>query len=484
MSGRLGLLAVAALALAAAHASGRSPGAAPATSSATLPTPPPAAIAPIAPLPPIQVPPVAFTKRRLGNGLELILHEDHTLPRVAVNIWYHVGPANEPPGRSGFAHLFEHLMFEGSRHIGGRFDRLMESAGATNVNGTTNWDRTNYFETVPRAYLPMVLWVESDRMAFMVDTLTAKRLDVQRDVVKNERRESYENAPYGPSELALYNALFPPGNPYHGAVIGSMADLSAATMDDVRRFYRAYYAPGNATLTIAGDFDAVRTNALVDKYFGSLPARPTPRTQRTPTPALRAPKRVIVDERVDLAKVTLGWITPPAYSHDDAILHLAMAVLAGGKATRMYRRLVVEQKLASDVDADLESNQLGSIAELSAVAASGASVADLERGVDEVLAALTVNGPTPEELSRAKRRVLLDLLTSLQLLDGPGGETGRAGMLQRFNHYRGDPGYLPQWVARLQAVTADDVKRALGAHLAPTASVTIITRARGTGGRD
>src|SRR5688572_622487 len=209
---------------------------------------------------------LAFEKYSLKNGLGVILHQDRSLPLVAVNLWYHVGPANEPPGRSGFAHLFEHLMFEGSRHVGREFDRLLESVGATNVNGTTSWDRTNYFETVPREQLELVLWIESDRMGFMLDGLDQERLDVQREVVKNERRQTYENAPYGPSMLALLDTLFPNGTPYHGAVIGSMEDLTRAELGDVRAFFQAYYAPSNATLALAGDFEIEAAKTLIQKY--------------------------------------------------------------------------------------------------------------------------------------------------------------------------------------------------------------------------
>jgi len=208
---------------------------------------------------------IAFEQFQLANGLKVILHSDRSLPLVAVNVWYHVGPANEPAHRSGFAHLFEHLMFEGSKHVGREFDRVLESIGATNSNGTTSWDRTNYFETAPSENLETLLWLESDRMGFMIDTLTEERLDVQRDVVKNERRQSYENAPYGPSSLAMLNALFPEGHPYHGAVIGSMADLSAATLADVTEFFRQYYAPSNATLCVAGDLDLAQAKALIGR---------------------------------------------------------------------------------------------------------------------------------------------------------------------------------------------------------------------------
>jgi len=371
-------------------------------------------------------PSIAFEKVTLANGLSVILHRDPSLPLVAVNIWYHVGPRNEAPGRSGFAHLFEHLMFSGSRHVGRDFDVLLESVGATNVNGTTSYDRTNYFETVPREQLDLVLWIESDRMGYLLDVLDQGLVDVQRDVVKNERRQSYENAPYGPSYLALLDALFPGGHPYNGAIIGSMADLSAATLEDVKSFFRDYYTPSNATLTIAGDFDAAAVKASVEKYFGSLVDRPK---KPTPAPTLPPAKtgRYVVSEPVELAQVTFGYRTPPAYSADDPIVDVAMAVLAGGKATRLYQKLVVQKKLASDVSASQDSNQLSGIVTIGATAATGKSVPELESALTEALAALEKAGPTPVELERAKRRILLSTLKSLELLNGPGGESGLYG---------------------------------------------------------
>ncbi len=421
-------------------------------------------------------PTIAFEKIRLENGLELIHHVDESLPLVAVNVWYHVGPANEPVGRSGFAHLFEHLMFEGSRHVGREFDRLLETAGATNVNGTTSWDRTNYYETVPREHLELALWIESDRMGFMLDTLTPERLEVQRGVVKNERRQSYEDSPYGPSTLAMLDALFPVGHPYHGAVIGSMKDLSAATMDDVKQFFERFYAPSNATLVVAGDSDPVQTKAWVRKYFGALPSRPRPPRRVMTTQPLVAPKRLVVDEPVQLTKISMGWITPPAYSTDDTALDVAMAVLAGGKATRLYRQLVVEKKVASEVDASVDSNRLASTAFVSALAASGTDEKELESEIARALAALATTGPDEKELHRAKRRIRVELLGDLQLLNGPGGESGRAGLLQRFNHYFGDPGMLERVLGGLEAVTAADVKRVISTHLTPETRVTVVTR--------
>src|SRR5450432_1046961 len=270
---------------------------------------------------------IPFEKFKLRNGLTVILHSDRSLPLVAVNLWYHVGPANEPVHRSGFAHLFEHLMFEGSKHVGREFDRVLESIGATNSNGTTSWDRTNFFETAPRENLETLLWLESDRLGFMIDTLTQERLDVQRDVVKNERRQSYENAPYGPSSLAMLNTLFPAGHPYNGAVIGSMEDLSAASLDDVTEFFHQYYAPSEATLCIAGDLDVPLTKTLIDRYFGTLPDRKRPAQKVVPFAALAKAERVVVKEPVTLAQVSFGYRTPPAYTADDPAVEVAMAIL-------------------------------------------------------------------------------------------------------------------------------------------------------------
>ncbi|HWA77591.1 MAG TPA: pitrilysin family protein [Polyangiaceae bacterium] len=418
---------------------------------------------------------IPFEKLKLKNGLTVILHQDRSLPLVAVNLWYHVGPANEPRGRSGFAHLFEHLMFEGSRHVGREFDRLLESVGATNVNGTTSWDRTNYFETVPREQLEMVLWIESDRMGYMLDGLDQQRLDVQRDVVKNERRQTYENAPYGASSLTLLDTLFPAGTPYHGAIIGSMADLSAATLADVNDFFRTYYAPSNATLTVAGDFELEQVKTWVKKYFETLPDRARPDAKHAPIGPPARPERRVVKEPVELARVAFGYLTPPAYAADDPVLEVTMAILAGGKATRLYRALVMEGKLASEVDAALDSNQLASSAVVSAMVSSGKKPEEVEQAMDAVLEGLGKHGPTREELERAKRQILLNVLGNLELLNGPGGESGRAGILQRFEHYLGNPGYLPQWVAAVERVTAEDVERAVTTHLSPAHRVVVVT---------
>lgn len=419
---------------------------------------------------------IPFEKYSLKNGLEVILHRDPSLPLVAVDVWYHVGPSNEPSGRSGFAHLFEHLMFEGGKHVGHEFDRLLESVGATNVNGTTSWDRTNYFETVPRHELELVLWLESDRMGFLLDALTTERLDVQRDVVKNERRQTYENAPYGKSQLAMYEALFPPDHPYHGAVIGSMEDLSRATMGDVSSFFRSFYSPANATLAIAGDFDPASAKQWIERYFGTLSSKGRPASPPHATPALTHEVRRDVEEAVKLSRVSIGWLTPPAYTSDDIVLDIVATLLAGGKATRLYQELVVKQKVASDVSASLDSNSLASMFEIGAKVSAGTDPKKAEQAIDGVLSLLAKTGPNAPELQRAKRKLQLEVLDDLQHLDGHGGESGRAGTLQRLNHYLGDPGKLPEYMAKLEAVTAEDVARAVRSHLSPGARVVVTTR--------
>lgn len=424
---------------------------------------------------------IAAERLALDNGLEVILHHDDSLPLVAVNIWYHVGPVNEPPGRSGFAHLFEHLMFAGSAHVGNRFDQLLEAAGATNSNGTTSWDRTNYFETVPSEYLELVLWLESDRMGFLLDAIDQRALDTQRGVVLNERRQSYENSPYGPSTLALLNTLFPVGHPYHGAVIGSPTDIASATLADVRSFYLDYYAPSNATLVIAGDFDRKSVLEWLNKYFAGLRDRPRPAAEaKAVSPALEQPQRLIIEESVQLSQVAMGWVCPPAYTDSDAPLQIAAEILGTGRTSRLYRDLVIDRKVATEVNAWVDPNALGSIVVVSATVAEGVAPATVEAELQTTLEGLAQAGPTERELARGKRRLLLRLYADLQRLDGPGGESGRAGLLQRFNHYLGNPNAASEWAARIERVGPDAIKNVVARHLSPTRRATAITVPRPT----
>lgn len=429
--------------------------------------------------PPAQAFDIPHTKYTLENGLEVILHRDVSLPMVAVNLWYHVGPRNEPKGRSGFAHLFEHLMFEGSKHAGNQFDHLLESVGGTNMNGTTSWDRTNYYETVPAEHLELALWLEADRMGFMVDTLTQERLDVQRGVVENERRQSYENQPYGPSLLALYDTLFPVGHPYHGAIIGSIEDLARATLDDVRKFFHDYYTPGNATLVLAGNFDEATARRMVDKHFATLPARGSKvrleglQSGALPGPAL--PARVELSEIVHLPQVILAWLVPPAYSTDEPALELASRILGTGKASRLYQGLLIPGT-ANDVSATIDPNRLTSVVTVQARAASNVPIERLEGALWDELNRLAQDGPTPEELIRAKNSLALEVASQLQRLNAGGGESGRAGFLQRLNHHLGDPGALPRWMQAHRECTAAQVKAAVAKYLTAQRAVTVVTR--------
>jgi predicted Zn-dependent peptidase len=475
---RFGTFVLAALALCATATGGA---AAPETNASPAPpsTPPLGPKSPSQAQNPFDIP---FTKYTLGNGLEVILHQDVHLPMVTVNVWYHVGPVNEPPQRSGFAHLFEHLMFEGSKYVGDRFDTLLESAGGTNMNGTTNWDRTNYYETVPGEQLELALWLEADRMGFMIDTLTQEKLDLQREVVKNERRQSYENQPYGPSTLKLYDLLFPEGHPYHGAVIGSMEDLSRATLADVQAFFQKYYSPSNATLVIAGNFDAKKARAMVDKFFGTLPARGNP-THKSgpwatafdkPLPKLALPAEAMVLEEVTLPQVVCAWIVPPAYSASEPALDLAARILTQGKASRLYQALVA-RGIANSVGASMDANQVQSTFELQARAASGHTSRELIDELERQVLGLAQIAPRPEELARAKTALKVEVASLLQRLNSDGGESGRAGMLQRMNHYLGDPGALTHWMAAYDAVTPEQITAAVASFLPAEKRTLVIT---------
>ncbi|HAV36019.1 MAG TPA: peptidase M16, partial [Massilia sp.] len=308
---------------------------------------------------PVDVPHIAFDKYTLPNGLQVILVEDKRLPLVAVNVWYHVGPANEAPGLAGFAHLFEHMMFAGSKHLPrGLADRLLEGAGATDSNGGTGYDSTSYYDTVPSNQLELALWVHADRMGYLLDVLDQKALTNQQDVVRNERRETVENEPYGIVEEALNHALFPPEHPYYASVIGSHADIQSAKLADVREFFMRYYGPNNASIVIAGDIDKVKTRALVAKYFGGLKRGPEVARPKIVTPPIAAERRLTVPDRVELARVYMGWLTPPAYQPDDAELAVAAQILAGGKSSRLYKSLVYERQIAQDVDADQDARAL------------------------------------------------------------------------------------------------------------------------------
>src|SRR6266704_66203 len=292
---------------------------------------------------------VPYTTFTLPNGLQVLLHEDHSVPVVAVNTWYHVGSSDERTGRTGFAHLFEHIMFMGSEHVPtGEFDRLLEAAGGDN-NGSTTEDRTNYYEDGPANALPLMLYLDSDRMGFLLPEIPADKVDLQRGVVQNERRQSYENRPYGLAEESILERLYPTNHPYHWPVIGSMADLSAATLEDVRGFFRTYYAPNNATLAIAGDITPRDARLLAERYFGDIARAPAPTRTPPPPVTLAADVHAVLEDRVQVPRVYDAWHTIKAFAEGDAALDVLANVLAGGRSSRLYRRLVYELQIATDV---------------------------------------------------------------------------------------------------------------------------------------
>jgi zinc protease len=401
-------------------------------------------------------PEIKFEKHRLKNGLDVIISEDHRLPLVAVNLWYHVGPANERPGRTGFAHLFEHMMFEGSQHVGSKAHfRDLEAAGASDINGTTDFDRTNYFETLPSNQLELALWLESDRMGFLLNTLDREKLANQRDVVRNERRQSGEGEPYGLVEEDLYHQLFPKTHPYYPVVIGSHRDIEAARLNDVREFFSQYYTPNNCSLAIVGDIDPASALALVEEYFGTLPqGPPVPKITAT-TPPITSERHSTVTDRVELPRVYMGWLTPPIFTAGDAESGLLAEILGGGKSSRLYKELVYKKQIAQDVQVTNQSLLLGSVFELQATAKPGVKPEQIEQAIDEELARLRADGPTQAELDRARNITESTLIRGLERLGGFGGKADRFNM---YNHYLNDPGFLPKDLDRYDKVTIASLK--------------------------
>ncbi len=417
------------------------------------------------------IPRLKFEKYQLENGLEVILLEDHRLPLVSANIWYHVGPANERPGLAGFAHLFEHMMFEGSKHVGEKAHfRYLEAAGASEINGTTDFDRTNYFETLPSNQLELALWLESDRMGFLLEKIDDKNLENQRDVVRNERRQAVEAAPYGLVQEALFHQLFPREHPYYASVIGSHADIEAARLADVRQFFQLYYAPNNASLAIVGDIDPAKTRALVEKYFGPIPAgKPVPKAEVS-TPAITSERRAVIGDQVELPRVYLAWITDPIFEKGDAECDLISRILGGGKSSRLYKRLVYDKRIAQDVHATQYSLALGSIFTIEATAKPGVSLARLELEIDEELEAFRKSGPTQSELEGARNAIESALIRGLESLGGFGGVADR---LNQYNHFLADPGYLARDLARYRRASVAALRRVARARLARNARAVI-----------
>ncbi len=402
------------------------------------------------------IPKIDFEKYSLANGLKVILSEDHRLPLTAVNLWYHVGPANEAAGRTGFAHLFEHMMFQGTKHVPGDLHfKTLEGAGASSVNGTTDFDRTNYFETVPSNELEMALWLESDRMGYLSDAVDQATLTEQQDVVRNERRQSVENQPYGIVEEGMFHQLFPPTHPYYASVIGSHADIQAAKLEDVQGFFRQYYAPNNASLVIVGDIDKAKTKALVEKYFGTLKKGAPVAKPAIETPKITAERRVVVTDRVELPRVYMGWITSPIFAPGDADADIAAHLLGRGKSSRLYKSLVYDKQIAQAVSAQQYSLMLGSVFSIEVTARPGHTAEELEKAIDAELTKLRDAGPEPAEVERARNLIEAGTVEGLETLGGFGGVADR---LNTYNHFLGDPGYLPKDIQRYRDATPASVK--------------------------
>src|SRR5919109_1503859 len=364
---------------------------------------------------------IPYTKRTLANGLDVIVHEHRQLPLVAVNVWYHVGSKNERPGRTGFAHLFEHLMFEGSEHYDKGYFQPIQQAGGL-LNGSTNPDRTNYWEVVPTGALELALWMESVRMGYLLPALTKEKFENQRDVVLNERRQNYENRPYGLAGVALAAALFPPDHPYHWLTIGSADDLRAMQLEDVRTFFSTYYHPANASLTLAGDVDPERAFALVDRYFSDLPAGPAPQPV-VAQGALSKTERLVLEDRVELPRLYLAWHGPAMFAEHDAELDLAADLLAHGKTSRLYKTLVYEKQIATDVVAYQHSREISGLFQIATTAAPRVTLEDLYTIVIDTLRELAAGLPTREELERARAQTDAQFIYRLQTIAGFGGKS-------------------------------------------------------------
>jgi zinc protease len=412
---------------------------------------------------------IPYTKHTLDNGLDVIVHEDHDLPIVAVNIWYHVGSKNERPGLTGFAHLFEHLMFEGSEHHDSGYFPPLQEAGAS-LNGSTNSDRTNYWEVVPTNALELALWLESDRMGYLLPALTPAKLAKQRDVVLNERRQNYENRPYGLAGMAIHDAMYPADHPYHWLTIGAAEDIRAASFDDVRAFFARYYHPANASLALAGAIDTKRALELAEKYFGEIPAGPTvDPVVPAAVPTRTAETRLLLEDRIKLPRLYLSWQSPALFAEGDAALDVLAEVLATGKTSRLYRSLVHERHLAVDVLAAQQSREVDGVFQVVVTAAPGVTLATLAAVIDEEMARLAAEGPTAGELERSLAQAEAHFVYRLQTV---GGFNGKSDQLNAYNVFIADPGYLDEDWQRYRRLTAGDV-RAAAATLTPARRVTL-----------
>ena len=399
---------------------------------------------------------IPYQKFVLNNGLTVVVHEDHKAPIVAVNIWYHVGSKNEKPGKTGFAHLFEHLMFGGSENFHGRYIDAMERIGATDLNGTTNNDRTNYFEDVPTSALDYTLWLESDRMGHLLGSFDQKTLDLQRGVVQNEKRQG-ENQPYGVTEQLITENTYPAGHPYSWTVIGSMQDLNAASMSDVKEWFRTYYGPSNAVLVLAGDIDFNTAKQKVEKYFGDIPAGPPIAKQEAWVAKMTGAHRGYVQDRVPQARIYKVWNVPKYGTADLDYLDLVSDCLSQGKVSRLYKRLVYDDQIATDVRAEVDAREIGSQFDIIGTARPGQDLSKVEKEIDEELARFLETGPTERELERVKTQYMARFIRGV---DRIGGFGGKSDVLARGQAFLGDAGAYKVELKRVQDATPEDLKSA------------------------
>jgi len=418
-------------------------------------------------------PKIHFEKYSLPNGLQVILHVDHKLPMVHVNQWYYVGSANERVGRSGFAHLFEHMMFQGSKHADKYFP-IVETMGANlfegAINGTTSWDRTNYFATIPSGSLEALLWLESDRLATLTEGINQQKLDNQRDVVKNERRQGLENQPYGRAFKLMCENLYPARHPYANDVIGSHEDLTAASMEDIKEFFRTYYSPNNLSLVIAGDFDPAVAKKLVEKYFGSIPPGPALDRPVKWIPKLDGTRRIETTDRVPQERVYMTWQSPAFFDPGDADMDLIGLLLTDGLSSRLNKALVYDKQLCSDTVSFQLSRPLGSMFVLWATARPGTPLPVVEKSITEEIARLARDGPTEAELNRAKVKWEYQFVTGLERIGGFGG---KADLLNQYNTFLGDPDKFEQDVTRHRNVSVRSVRQE-AAHWLATPDMLIV----------
>jgi len=399
---------------------------------------------------------IPFKEFTLDNGLTVIVHEDHKAPIVAVNLWYHVGSKNERPGKTGFAHLFEHLMFGGSEHAKGRYIDAMEKIGATDLNGTTNNDRTNYFENVPTSALDYTLWMESDRMGFLLGQLDQKTLDLQRGVVQNEKRQG-ENQPYAVSFQLITQNTYPAGHPYSWTVIGDMADLNAASMDDVKEWFKTYYGPSNVVICLAGDIDFKTAKEKVEKYFGNIPPGPPVGHQEAWIAKMTGTHRGVVQDRVPQARIYKVWNVPPDGTPDGDYLDLVSDVLSSGKSSRFYKRLVYDDQIATNANAFVDLREIAGQFRIQATAKPGGDLAQVEKELDEELARFLKDGPTAEELARVKAQYQANFIRGIERIGGFGGKSDQ---LARNQVFHGEPAHYKVSLKRVQEATAEDLKAA------------------------